>query len=254
MTFGSAALDFEMISKPSSGRFFSVVRRVRLGDVSPGGRLRLDALVQYLQDVSNDDSRDASWSDPHGWVVRRTVLDIHEVAKYLQEVRLTTWCGGLGSHWAERRTQVCTLDGAVLIDAATLWVHIDMQTMKPLVVPQDVVDVVHDTTEGRKVSSRLMLKGAVVTPTHVLSWPLRFTDFDTLGHVNNAAYWQVTEELLGMYPKIRQNMRAIIEHVNPIDPGTIIEIEVGETSQTNVAVMLRSNLGVHATMWLGLRR
>ena len=176
MTFGSRALEFEMAPKPSAGRFFSIVRRVRLGDSSPGGRLRLDGLVQNLQDVSNDDSGDAQWSDPHGWVVRRTVLDIYEVAEYLQEVQLTTWCGGLGSHWAERRTQVCALDGKVLIDAATLWVHIDMQTMKPLVVPQDVVDVVHETTQGRPVSSRLILNGTAC-PTHFIDWPFLFTDF-----------------------------------------------------------------------------
>ena len=253
MTFGSRALEFEMAPKPDAGRFFSTVRRVRLGDSSPGGRLRLDALVQYLQDVSNDDSRDAQWSDPHGWVVRRTVLDIYEVAEYLQEVQLTTWCGGLGSHWAERRTQVCALDGKVLIDAATLWVHIDMQTMKPLVVPQDVIDVVHETTQGRSVSSRLILKGTA-SPTHVIEWPLRFTDFDTLGHMNNAAYWQVSEELLSMYPEIRRNMRAIVEHVNPVDPGTIVQVDIEEKTQTDVSVVLRSDSQLHATMWLGLRR
>ena len=85
----------------------------------------------------------------------------------------------------------------------------------------------------------------------MLSWPLRFTDFDTLGHVNNAAYWQVAEEILGMYPEIRRNMRAVIEHVNPIDPKTIIDIEIDETSKTDVAVVLRSDSSVHATMWLG---
>ena len=28
------------------------------------------------------------------------------------------------------------------------------------------------------------------------AWPLRFSDFDVLGHVNNAACWQIVEEAL----------------------------------------------------------
>jgi acyl-ACP thioesterase len=56
--------------------------------------------------VSNDDTRVSEWSDPHWWVVRRTVVDVHEFPKYMEEIDLVTWCGGLGSHWAERRTQI----------------------------------------------------------------------------------------------------------------------------------------------------
>jgi acyl-ACP thioesterase len=72
--------------------------------------------------------------------------------------------------------------------------------------------------------------------------------------MNNAAYWQVSEELLSMYPEIRRNMRAIVEHVNPVDPETIVQVDIEEKSQTDVSVVLRSDSQLHATMWLGLRR
>jgi hypothetical protein len=50
---------FEMVGPPSAGRTFAGRRRVRLGDCSPGGRLRLDAAARYVQDLSDDDTRDA---------------------------------------------------------------------------------------------------------------------------------------------------------------------------------------------------
>jgi hypothetical protein len=78
MTFRDASLSFEMVNRTGVGREFTARRRVRLGDATPNGRLRLDALARYLQDVSNDDTRVSEWSDPHWWVVRRTVIDVHE--------------------------------------------------------------------------------------------------------------------------------------------------------------------------------
>src|SRR3954470_20577383 len=90
---------------PARGRIYAGARRVRLGDASPGGRLRLDALARYLQDVSNDDTRDAGLDDD-GWVVRRTALQVDRVPVIGEELALQTFCSGTGARWAERRVQV----------------------------------------------------------------------------------------------------------------------------------------------------
>ncbi|MFM7761820.1 MAG: acyl-ACP thioesterase domain-containing protein, partial [Acidimicrobiaceae bacterium] len=76
---------------PESGRRFSVVHKVRLGDVTPKGRLRLDAVARYLQDVATDDSLDGGYDEPHSWVVRRTQMWVTSFPKYLDQVELTTW-------------------------------------------------------------------------------------------------------------------------------------------------------------------
>ena len=65
-----------MVPLPDVGRRFSPCRRVRLGDASPGGRLRLDAVARYLQDVANDDAEDAGLANPASWVVRRTTIEV----------------------------------------------------------------------------------------------------------------------------------------------------------------------------------
>ena len=45
---------------------------VRLSDVTPKGRARLDAIARYLQDIGNDDAVDAIGEEAAAWVVRRT--------------------------------------------------------------------------------------------------------------------------------------------------------------------------------------
>ena len=79
-------------------------RRVTPRRRLPGGRLRFDALVRYLQDVSNDDTRDAGFDDVMGWVVRRTVIEVGSSPSTWSR-RLSTWCCGDGGRWAERRVQ-----------------------------------------------------------------------------------------------------------------------------------------------------
>src|SRR3546814_2597219 len=88
------------------GRVFEGARRVRLGDVSPAGRLRLDAATRYLQDLSADDTADSALPDAEAWVVRRTVLEVRSFPRYLEPLALATWCSGTGSHWAERRVSM----------------------------------------------------------------------------------------------------------------------------------------------------
>ena len=50
----------EITEQPTSGRIFETGRRIRLADVDPTGRCRLDALVRHLQDIARDDAADST--------------------------------------------------------------------------------------------------------------------------------------------------------------------------------------------------
>lgn len=252
MSFRSTGENFEMVPPTGAGREFTAQRRVRLGDATPNGRLRLDAIARYLQDVSNDDTRDAQWSDPHWWVVRRTVIDVQRFPKYLEEINLTTWCGGIGSHWAERRTRITSLDGEVLVDAAALWVHVDQQSLQPSRIPDDVVGILDESAQGRTLGARLLLRQKDFAPTDATQspWPLRYSDLDAVGHMNNAAYWEIVEEHLAQHHLLRAPLRGIVEHVVQVEPG---QQPVRHTVVRNDELDLQLHVGetVHAAMWCG---
>ena len=253
MTFREAALSFEMVPRIGVGREFTARRRVRLGDATPNGRLRLDAAARYLHDVSNDDTRDAAWSDGDWWVVRRTVFDVHRFPKYLEEIDLTTWCGGLGSRWAERRTQMCALDGEVLIDAAALWVHVDSETLMPSRVPEDVTETLTVSSGGREVGAKLLLKSKLFAENRSVkegSWPLRFSDFDVVKHMNNAAYWEMVEEHLASHTDLREPLRAIVEHIVQVEHGQQLVRRMDDTIE-DLDLQLMVGDTVHAAMWCG---
>jgi acyl-ACP thioesterase len=228
-----------LVERPVDGRVYEWRRRVRLGDCSPGGRMRLDSCARFLQDIANDDSRDAGTPNPTAWVARRTVIRVDRFPTYLDMVTLSTWCSGLGPRWAERRYEVIADENDGRIEAATLWVHIDMATMKPVPVPEGFAEQFGAAANGRTVKARLHLPlRPPVSPTPDTAtrdvtaadgvvtsvWPLRFVDFDVLGHVNNSVYWSMVEEQLAARRQLRAPLTITLEHHAGIDPGDEVAI------------------------------
>lgn len=211
----SAPIALEFPAVPGTGRVFRATRRVRLGDVTPRGRLRLDAAVRYLQDIAHDDAREAAYADRDGWVVRRTAVRVHKFPVFQEPLSLQTWCSGLGSHWAERSTVIEGERGG-RIEAAAVWVHVDLATMAPAKLAADFLAVAGPAAGGRKVGARVMLRGRPAANETRHPWPLRFSDMDALGHMNNAAYWEAVEEWLGAHRDLRAPLDVVLEHLAPV--------------------------------------
>jgi acyl-ACP thioesterase len=226
----------ELVPRPRAGRVFEEARRVRLADVSPGGRLRLDAATRYLQDLSADDTDDAALPDAEAWVVRRTVIEVQVFPRYLEALELATWCSGTGSRWAERRISVVGQAGGRM-DAATTWVHVDLATGRPRRVPEGFAAIYGEAADGRTVTARLEHPDPPPDAESV-PWALRFTDFDVLSHVNNAAYWEAVEEALAARRELRAPLRAEVEHRTAIERGAQVELVVANEPDELAAWLL----------------
>ncbi len=205
------------------GRCFRGGQRVRLGDVDAGGRARLDSLARYLQDVANDDAYDSGIDNPGVWVVRRTTLEVYRRPVLREDLELTTFCSGTGACWAERRTTI-TGSEAAHIEAAVLWVQLDLNGTRPARLGPDFMAVYGESAAGRKVRANLVADPEP-PPGPARSYPLRATDVDVMGHVNNAIYWGMLDEVLRQ--KLQPDevpVRFNLEHHQPIDPGAAVEL------------------------------
>jgi acyl-ACP thioesterase len=199
-----------------SGRVFGATRAVGLSDVDAGGRLRLDTVARYLQDVASEDVTDAGWPpDEHVWVVRRTVLDVLEPFVGDQLVELQTWCSGVAAAAAGRRTTLRGDRGGRL-EAESLWIHLD-GTGRPQRLKPGFLDVYGSSAAGRRISTRLVLPDPPAAAVR-RAWPLRRTDVDRLGHVNNAVSWAAIEEVLAA-DRLEGRLHAELEHRGPLDVG-----------------------------------
>ena len=214
------------LPRPSAGRTYGSRRRVRLSDMDASGRIRLDAVARFLQDVAIDDVQETGWGTPeHLWFVRRIRLEVRKPLLRDRELELVTWCSGVAAIAAGRRWTV-TGDAGGLVEVDSVWIHLGPD-QRPARI--ESFGIYTEATGGRAVTTRLELAPpgaeAVRHP-----WPLRATDVDLHGHVNNAVYWHAVEEALRLRGlDVRAPLVAELDYRDPIDNGDELELAIDAT-------------------------
>jgi acyl-ACP thioesterase len=190
--------------------------------MDPEGRVRLDAVARYLQDAATDDANETGWGAPdHLWVLRSIRMDVRTPLLADREIAITTWGSGVASLAAARRWSLTgNRGGAIEVDS--VWIHLGPDG-RPARIGEGF-DTFREAAQGRGASTRLMLpEPPADSPLRV--WPLRSTDLDLMGHVNNAAYWKAVEDRLpSMGLDLRHSYRARLDYRHPIDLGETVEL------------------------------
>jgi acyl-ACP thioesterase len=236
----------ELIAPPAGGRTFTQTLRPGLADCAPSGRIRLDALARWLQDVAYADVEQAGLAQAAVWVVRRTRLSVARFPRFGEHFTLLTFCSGLGRMWAERRTTI-TREGSpsTEVQAVSLWVHLDPVSRQPTPLTEAEIAAYGEAAAGRRVRARLRqaVPGAIEEQR---PWTFRATECDLAGHINNAAYWQPLEEelLLGPDP---DRVDAEIEFRAPAQPGDKLVLRDGDrwwivdqSGETHASLVVRA--------------
>jgi acyl-ACP thioesterase len=240
-----------LVPLPSEGRTFAESRRVRLTDLDPRGRLRLDAVARFLQEIAIDDVDESGWGAPeHLWFVRRMRIDVVEPLLAGRTVGLVTWCSGLATVAAGRRWSL-TGDRGGRIEVDSVWIHLDAEQRPARITGFDKAYV--EAAGGRRVSARPELPdppaGASRSP-----WPLRASDIDLHGHVNNTAYWQALEHvLLGAGPDPAHPLRARLDFREPLDLVDSLELTVsGDERRLDIGFVVDGRIKAVAAIDDGL--
>jgi acyl-ACP thioesterase len=197
---------------------FEQVVQSGFADCAPSGRVRLDALARWLQDVAYADVVEAELAHRAVWVVRRTRIRVERFPRFGETYVLATFCSGLGRMWAERRTSISRLgEPESDAEAVSLWVHLDPASWRPVPIGDEEAWLYGASADGRRVTARLRhpQPGAAAVAS---TWTFRATELDIAGHINNSAYWRPLEEELVAGPEPAQ-IDAEVEFRTPCQPG-----------------------------------
>ena len=222
----------EIGAPPASGRTFSLQMRPLLADCAPSGRMRLDALARWAQNVAYADIEDAGLEQVAIWVVRRTRIKVVSFPRFGEHFEVKTFASGLGRMWAQRNTIITPVDAgggqratpvtvAPTVELVSLWIHLDPVRWVPSVITQAELDTYAEAAGDRRCRHRLTHPRPEGT-SEVSEWSFRRTDTDLADHVNNAAYWEPLEEELlasGVEPS---QIDAELEFRTPAQPGRVL--------------------------------
>jgi acyl-ACP thioesterase len=205
----------EIVPVPSVGRLYEETFRVGLADAAPSGRVRMDSIARWVQDLAYADVEDAGVLEQSVWVVRRMRIRAERFPRFGEHVHGVTFCSGFARLWAERRVTFTTETG--LVDVTGVWVHLNPRSRLPAPLPEAFDHYYAESAQGRKVKARLRHPSPAGDEPST-PWFFRATDADVAAHVNNAAYWEPLEELLARRPE-PERLDAEIEFREPAQPG-----------------------------------
>jgi acyl-ACP thioesterase len=227
-----------LVPIPAHGRTYSSTRRIRLSDTDATGRLRLDSVARYLQDIAIEDVDETGWGLPeHLWFIRSIRVDVLVPFLDDEELELVTWCSGVAPVAAGRRWSLSG-DRGGRIEVDSVWIHLGPDERPARL---DGFGIYAEATGGRRVSTRLVLPDPPQDAGWA-RWPVRVTDIDRHGHVNNASYWQgVEERLIRRGPDPAQPFRAFLEYREPTDVDDEVSLaEWGDGMDVHLAFVTTS--------------
>jgi acyl-ACP thioesterase len=156
----------------------------------------------------------------HLWFVRRIRVEVHVPFAGDREIELVTWCSGLAAIAAGRRWSL-EGDAGGRAEVDSVWIHLG-----PDQRPQRIegFGIYGESAGGRHVSTKLELPDPPASPS-AFAWPLRATDLDVHGQVNNAIQWQAVEHALATSSRDpAAPLVAELDYREPIDAGDDVEL------------------------------
>jgi acyl-ACP thioesterase len=211
-----------LVEPPGDGRVFTWRASVGLGDTTPAGRARLDAIARWLQDAAYFDVADVEMEDRGLWVMRRMRVRVERFPLAGESIELHTFCSAFALLAAERRTTLESAEG--LVESVATWVLLDTETGRPQRLGPELEKVYGTSAAGRRARTSLR-HPAPPDDAERFGWRFRAADLDIADHVNNAAYWTVAEEVLAEVDAAQLDLE--IEFRDPAQPGEAVVVRDG---------------------------
>ena len=203
--------------------------RIRFDEAGPDGNLRPSGFLRYAQDLAWRHSEaagfDRRWYEERDsfWLVRGLSLSIEGPVGYGEGVVGTTEVTGWRRVWARRHTRFTTDARATLATVDTDWVLLT-SAGRPTRIPEELARLL---APGERFRPQKVDPGEAPAGVEPVRVAVRDADVDPLGHLNNAAYLDVVDEVLhgrgdGVQPRRATSYQA--EYVRPAERGSVFDV------------------------------
>ncbi len=186
-----------------AGAVWSRALRIRSEHVDMTRQLRTSSLLRMLQEASIAHTtelgmgREKTLDRGYLWVISRQYARILRMPVYDEEILLRSWPGEMLHVFFPRFYEIVSAEsGEVLVQAQALWMLLDEATRRFVFPAEAGVEI-----RGRKEEPDRILRGSLRAPAGAVltaeqRWTAPFSRIDINGHVGNAAYFDLLDDLL----------------------------------------------------------
>lgn len=123
------------------------------------------------------------------WFLHRLEIEPLHLPKLFDKVTAKTWSMGFKGFKGFREYRICTQLGDVLVKGSSIWLFYDVNRQRVSKVPKDISDL-YQTDPACNFSPHPDQWRPLTNfePDETVGFPLRYSDFDINGHVNNTIY------------------------------------------------------------------
>ncbi len=169
-------------------------------DATANGEIRLDCLLQYLQEAAILHSIYVGFDETYmqknncAWVMNKLILQMKSMPKIRSLLKIKTWSNELKSFKATREFEIYE-NGSCVGVASTKWFFIDFIQKKVKRISDEVKNFYGELQKNVGIDSEntnfeVSSFNTIFTKNH----SLRHCDIDTNGHLNNTIYAQLVED------------------------------------------------------------
>jgi acyl-CoA thioester hydrolase len=235
--------------------------RVRYYECDAYGYLTNVSYLRWMQEAAFGASMAVGYDFAHYtelghlWLIRETDIEYIAPLAYGDEVTVKTWVADIRrAHSLRRYEFIDTRTGQVAARAATDWVYINTETLRPTMVPEAMQ--LAFCPEGPPEADAPRERFPKLTPppgAFTVRRPVEWRDIDTMWHANNAVYLKYIEDAdtrffdVHGWPKLRMVETSLamavrrhrIEYRQPAQMGDELEI-VAWFSEVQGATAIRN--------------
>lgn len=228
-------------------------RDICLFEVDEDFVLRPRVLLNCMQQAAALHSQQAGYATPDmlnqqkAWVLYRLALQVHNQPVFGAPLEIVTWHKGTRGFRSYRDFEIYQ-QGRKSVSAASLWLYIDLVGKKILKVPGDVAQsYTVETDVALDADLDRWKPPAIHEPDITRTIAIRSSDYDPLGHVNNALYFDYLETLAAPLLENRLKFGAIVIQYNREISGQTPEVCAALKKGENGYIFeIRSAKDVHA--------
>lgn len=166
---------------------------IRASEVDLSGKLSLPAICNYFQEVAGNNALQLNFditdlqAQNLTWVLHRMDINLKEMPDWRETIQVETWPAAGDALRAYRNYRLIDKDGNEFGNCLSYWMMINLETRRPVRIPQAVLDT--RLTEREHVTP---IKSTRLSPPEqensMTKIKVRRSDLDMNEHVNNVRF------------------------------------------------------------------